>query len=157
MDISLHKMYNKPFKIWDDSWDIHRKDDSYTSQSNYTSNQEDDKPMGYNEAKYGSDEDSDVYNTNKAEDEENKEEEQQEQEDNLSSLVDKEAQQNKEEDDQDQNITTQAANQIFTESKKEIAQDSVKETGQSKKANKKNIEEAITKAVKEEKEVIILD
>ena len=50
-------MYNKPFKIWDeDKLDIIRKNDSYSSSSKYgsTSHSAEDKPLGYNESKYGS-------------------------------------------------------------------------------------------------------
>lgn len=147
-------MYNKPFKIWDDDkWNLHSSD-SYASSSKYGSihNSDEDKPLGYNESKYGSEKGGpgSVYNSNKGSlDEENKDKKIDE-EGTLSSLVSNESK--KEEKAKEEDIVVKAANQVFTESKN----DAGAVTEDKKKESKKSIEEAINKAIKEEKEVIVL-
>ena len=148
-------MYNKPFKIWDeDKLDIIRKNDSYSSSSKYDSisHSAEDKPLGYNESKYGSEKEGagSVYNSNKGNSDGESKQKKAEEEGTLSSLVSNESK--KEEKAREDNIVVKAANQVFAESKndtKTVSEDK-------KKESKKSIEEAINKAIKEEKEVIVL-
>ena len=151
----LVTMYNKPFKIWDeDKLDAIRSNDSYSSSSKYgsISHSAEDKPLGYNESKYASEKGGagSVYNSNKGNADEETKQKKAEEEGTLSSLVSNESK--KEEKAREDNIVVKAANQVFAESKndtKTVSEDK-------KKESKKSIEEAINKAIKEEKEVIVL-
>src|SRR3989338_8201178 len=145
-------MYNKPFKIWDDSWDIHKSgNDSYSSNSKYGSITGDEQhPVGYNEAKYGSGvgSGSSVYNSSKASQDDEAKEKAAEHEDTLQSVVNKEAK--RDEKAAEDSIIARAAGEVLAESKKE-------QQGNAKTSNKKSIEEAINEAISQEKEVIVLN
>lgn len=154
----LVKMYNKPFKIWDDSWDIH-KSDSYTSSSKYGSirHSAEDKPAGYNESKYDHEKGSagSIYNSSKANADEENKEKKAEEEGTLSSILTggQKAEEKQKEDD----IAVKAASQVFAESKKDDNKGDAKaDPEEAKKASKKSIEEAIDLAIRQEKEVIVL-
>jgi len=151
----LVKMYNKRFNIWDeDKLDIIQKSDSYSSSSKYgsISHSAEDKPLGYNESKYGSEKGGagSVYNSNKGNlDEENKDKKVEE-DGTLSNLVSNESK--REEKQREDDIIVKAAGHVFAESKN----DNKIGSEDSKISSKKTIEEAINQAIKEEKEVIVL-
>lgn len=129
-------MYNKPFKIWDeDKLDAISKNDSYSSSSKY----------GSEKGGAGS-----VYNSNKAYTDEENKEKKAEEEGTLSSLLSQEAK--REDKAKEDDIVVKAVNQVLAESKSDVKTASEDK----RKESKKSIEEAINKAIKEEKEVIVL-
>lgn len=134
--------------MWDeDKWNIHSG--SYNSSSKYANLASDGKKddAKYHEQKYGSKE-KDVSSDYMKKDEKNKEDKEKNPS-HFDELVDEE----KKNDGQKMNeeeITFRAAKQIFSEAKFEPRKEAPKK-------DEKTIEDAIKKAVEEEKRVIVMD
>ncbi|MBI3027338.1 hypothetical protein HYY70_04435 [Candidatus Woesearchaeota archaeon] len=136
-------------KLWDDDkWNIHSSSYNAAKYSNTISN---DKKEGknYHEQKYGANE------KNPGSDYMKKEESREKEEKNASHAFDEldeeKKEQKAEENDIQNDIQFKAARQIFSESKFEIKKE------EARKKNATTIEDAIKKAIEEEKEVIIID
>ena len=129
-------------KLWDeDKWNIHSS--SYNS-SKYSNNSTDSKKEDkkYHEQNYGNEKDiSSDYMRNK--DSKEKEEKKNEP---LEELEEK----NEKQEIKDEDIPFKAAKQVFSESQREIKKPA-------EKKDKNTIEDAIKKAIDEEKKVIIMD
>ena len=130
-------------KLWDeDKWNIHSS--SYTSSkySGGASDKKEDKK--YNEQKYGSDEKSPSsdYMRNK----ETKEKDDKKKDD----LFEEPEEKSEKKEIKDEEIPFRAANQVFAEHQNELKKPD-------KKKDINTIEDAIKKAIEEEKKVIIMD
>ncbi|MBI2657722.1 hypothetical protein HYX08_03430 [Candidatus Woesearchaeota archaeon] len=125
-------------KLWDeDKWDIHSKGYSSTSAEG---RKEDKK---YHEQKYGSkDQDS-------SSDYMRKEESKEDEKEKKPGFLDELGEEKKEQKIEDEEIPFRAANQLFSEKRHEAKPEKRKDIN--------SIEEAIKKAVEEEKKVIIMD
>ncbi|MBI4452788.1 hypothetical protein HY637_05130 [Candidatus Woesearchaeota archaeon] len=131
-------------KLWDeDKWNIH---EGYKS-SKYASSSSSDKkePKLYHEQKYGSSEKSSSSDYMRKEDAKEKDESKK---DDLFGEIEEEKK--TKEDLKEEDIPFKAAKQIFTEHRNEDKKEAVKK-------DKNTIEDAIKKAIEEEKKVIMMD
>ena len=130
-------------KLWDeDKWNIHSSSYNSSKYSSGASDGKDDKK--YNEQKYGSDEKnlSSDYMRNK----ESKEKDEEKKDDLFEELDEK----NEKKEIKDEEIPFRAAKQVFAEHQNELKKPD-------KKKDASTIEDAIKKAIEEEKKVIIMD
>jgi len=127
-------------KLWDeDKWDIHSK--GYNSSKYNAGAGKDDKK--YHEQAYGSKEKDPSSDYMRKEDSKEKEDKKKEE------LFDA-AEEKKKEEIKEEDIPFRAARQVFNEMQKEM-----KKPAQKKDVN--SIEDAIKKAIEEEKKVIVMD
>ena len=150
----------KRHSIWDeDKWDIHSDKSTYAGQGSGSkdSTQEYHKDEAYSSSKkmYGSSDNpedklkDDYRSAHQEEEDKEKEKEDEDQEKTIVDTVEEEEKKNQEEEQKDElKSVTQEIKQEHFEDKKD---------DKTKRKQHKSIEEAINKAVKEEKETVFID